>query len=129
MSINWDELPQNEPLVDNEDKITWKPVTKGDTVTGVIRRLLMVTTPFGRKPVLDLGDATSITSIGASVPDAPIATVWPTAGLIASMKAAGVEIDAVIKITLIDLIDTGKGNPAKKFEVTAVNLNQGSLFD
>lgn len=115
----WDALGAGQSRGDDE-RAKWAPTVEGDTITGRMTRAPKeVNTRFGSKAVLELDECRDITE-GGGFGELGDKTVWPTMGLLDAMAEAMVLPGDVITVTLTELVDTGKGNPFKRFEVAIV---------
>jgi hypothetical protein len=116
------------PPPEQLDTVEWKATSKGDTIIGTLRRDNEVDTKFGRKRVLDFVGVSSLTGGGEAVdiPDGYGVTFWPTPGAIDALENANVTVGDKCAIRLLDLKDTGRGNPYKVFG--AKHLGPGDVF-
>ena len=116
------------PPPEQLDTVEWKATGKGDTVVGTMRRRSVVDTKFGEKTVLDFVGVNSLTSGGEAVdvPDGYGVTFWPTPGALDAIDSAGVKVGDKFALRLLELKDTGKGNPYKVFG--AKHLGAGDVF-
>ena len=99
---------------------TWKAVEEGDTLTGRLKKIDEVTTRFGEKVVIEFEGVTDVVSNGEEIDLEGAVTFWPTPGAIDALSDAEAELGDEVTITLVELVDTGKGNPAKVFEAEVV---------
>jgi hypothetical protein len=122
MPTDWQDMGARDPIVDREAFKAEKP---GDTLTGTLASVRKVDTKFGAKIVIEFDNATTNTGISGSV------SMWPTQGALDAFKAAGCEIRDELTVTLVELVDTDKGNPFKRFEITAAEAptDKAGLFD
>jgi hypothetical protein len=102
-----------------EDRLTWRASTEGDHITGRLASVKDVPTKYGQRIVIELTGCTDVEFEGESAPDGDFST-WPTQGLLDALDASGADQGDIVTITLVKLIDTGKGNPFKQFEVEVV---------
>jgi hypothetical protein len=116
------------PPPEQLDTVEWKATSKGDTIVGTLRRRTEVDTTFGRKTVLDFVGVTSLTGGGQpiNVPDGHGVTLWPTPGALDAIDSAGIKVGDKCAMRLLELKDTGKGNPFKVFG--AKHLGAGDVF-
>lgn len=117
------------PAPEQLDTIEWKPTVKGDTLVGTLRRRSEVETKFGHKTVLDVVSVGTLSAGGETV-DVPTgygATLWPSPSALDAIDHNKVKVGDKFAIRLLDLIDTNKGNPWKKFGVK--HLGPGDPFD
>lgn len=117
------------PAPEQLETVEWKPTTPGDTLIGTLRRRSNVDTKFGEKTVLDVVSVSTLTASGQPV-DVPAGygvTVWPSPSAIDAVDHAKVKVGDKFAIRLLDLVDTNKGNPWKKFGVK--HLGEGDPFD
>lgn len=115
-TIDWNAMGAQSSNDSSSDEFTWKAAAPGDTLTGTLISVKEVTTRYGAKVVLNLASCSEITVNGDAV-KAKDATVWPTQGLLNALGEAEAQKGDEVTITLVDLIDTGKGNPFKAFTV------------
>lgn len=101
---------------DDDDRLVWRPATEGDTITGRLKKVSEVTTRFGEKILVELVECHDVESGGESVADGDY-SFWPTQGALDALFAAEADEGEDVKLTLVKLVDTGKGNPFKSFEV------------
>lgn len=101
---------------EGDDRLTWRPATEGDTITGRLKKVDEVTTKFGEKIVVELVDCQGV-EMGGEPVDGGDYSYWPTQGALDALFAAEADEGETVKITLVKLIDTGRGNPFKAFEV------------
>ena len=101
---------------DDGDRPTGRANAEGDTISGTLARAAEVNTRFGAKIVLELDGARKVVAGGESAPDGDYA-VWPTPGLLNALDECEADQGDFVVVTLTELIDTGKGNPFKRFSV------------
>lgn len=102
---------------DDSDRLTWRAADVDDTITGTLARVDEANTRFGAKVLIELDDCTGVIAGGEAGPDGPY-VLWPTAGCLNAFDDSEADGGDRVTITLTELIDTGKGNPFKQFEVT-----------
>ena len=117
----WDTYGAGQSRGDDE-RLKWGSAQSqvDDTITGRMPRAPKeVNTRFGAKYPVELEDCVNVISEGGFAEDGAY-TIWPTMGLLDAMAEAMVLPGDVITITLTELVDTGKGNPFKRFDVAIV---------
>jgi hypothetical protein len=102
---------------DDGDRATWRPSDIGDTITGRLGRVDEVSTRFGTKTLVELNDCVDVVAGKEAQSGGPY-LIWPTPGLVDAFADSEADIGDKVTITLIELIDTGKGSPFKDFSVT-----------
>lgn len=114
--IDWKQYGAREASSQSD---TWRPKAEGDTITAKLAKVDTANTKWGEKTVIELSDvADGALSEGEEFsPAEDRTTVWPTPGLLDALADSGADIGDVITITLDELVDTGKGNPFKSFDV------------
>ena len=122
MTTDWQDMGARDPIVDRE---AFKAEKAGDTLTGTLASVRKVDTKFGAKIVVEFDNAATNTGVSGSV------SLWPTQGCLDAFKAAGCEIGDELTVTLVELVDTDKGNPFKRFEIKAAEAptDKAGLFD
>jgi hypothetical protein len=113
-SIDWSKYGARQ--AQEGDAQTWRPTHEADTITGTLVKVDEVNTRFGEKVVIELADCVDVIAGEEDGPDGPY-TIWPTPGLLDALAEAEADKGSTITITLDELVDTGKGNPFKKFGV------------
>jgi hypothetical protein len=99
------------------ESVRVETTTVGDGLIGRLARRQQVDTKFGSKTVLTFDQVTVAVSDGETLtiePDHEY-TVWPTPGLLTAIDAVTWSIGDTGRLKLTELVDTGKGNPFKKF--------------
>jgi len=97
---------------------TWRPKSEGDSVAGTLLKVDEANTKFGTRTVIELRGVDTMTSEGTTVEiDGQNVTIWPSQGLLDELGEAEVSVGDVVVIELTELIDTGKGNAFKRFEI------------
>jgi|OM-RGC.v1.027439274 hypothetical protein len=97
----------------DEEKWVWD--TKGQTLEGVVRRLQAVETKFGRSPVASI-----------ETEDGTIYTLWIRQNALQKVMAKEAPtVGDTVRITFTDEVDTGKGNPAKLFDLEVERDDKG----
>lgn len=116
------------PAEEYGESVTLKLKQIGDGVVGVLRRRAEVNTAFGEKEVFNFTDVEAAVSEGVAVtvPAGEEAAVWPTPGFIRAVDHVSAGIGDKIAVKLVDLKDTGKGNPAKIFGATVLERKAGT---
>lgn len=103
---------------DDTETHTWRPKEVGDSIAGTFGKVEEANTRFGVRAVIELREVETMTSEGAQVDiDGQTVTIWPSQGLLDELGEAEVGLGDVVVIELTELVDTGKGNPFKRFEV------------
>lgn len=99
----------------NDDQQTFRPSMEGDTLTGRLQSAKEVTTKFGQSVVIEFVDCKGVIFGGTEQPDGDY-NFWPTSGAIDSLDSCEADAGDLVRVTLTELIDTGKGNPFKAYE-------------
>jgi len=107
----------------DDERITWKASTEGDTITGRVTRVAEANTRFGTRTLIEISEARDVESGGEKVEGEEF-LIWPTQGLLDRMFAEGVCDGDMVTITLEHLIDTGKGSPFKDFGVKVYEASE-----
>lgn len=100
----------------DDERPQWRPSKVGDQITGTLVRADRVNTKFGERTVLEFDGARSIIAEGVEF-DGAQWVAWPTAGMIEALADVEARIGGTYKVELVELLDTGKGNPYRIYAV------------
>ena len=111
----------------DDDRVTWRSATEGDTITFTLNtEPREVNTRYGPKCVIDLDAATDVV-VGAEAAEDGDYSFGPTPGPIDSFDTAGVVVGDKVRLTLVKLIETGRGNPFKAYEAEVIERDGASF--
>ena len=101
----------------------WTPEVPGDTLIGVLRRQASVDTKFGPGDVIDIKKVEVFTANGVTIPipTGEEASWWPNSNGLRALENAGVAVGERFGVRLLELKDTGKGNPLKVFGIATAD--------
>lgn len=116
------------PPPEQLDTVEWKPTKVGDTIVGTLHRRSIANTKFGDKTVMELVAVGTLTADGqpVDVPNGYAVTFWPTPGAVDAIDAVHAKVGDKFALRLLELIDTDRGNPFKKYG--AKHLGAGDVF-
>lgn len=116
-------IPQSDDMTiaaggDYGDETEVKCFQVGDGIVGVVSSIRTADTKFGQKRVATFTDVKAACSDGVDLPvsgPSEAFTLWATPALASLLDQKQVDVGSQVTIAIVELVDTGKGNPFKQF--------------